>query len=279
MSKPIIVDSQMHLWLEESVERPWVPNGRDYSQGAPMTPEAAIKRMDEAGVDRVVIVPPSWEGDRNDYALEAVRRYPNRFGVMGRMDISNAGDPELFRTWRNLKTGMLGFRVTARPWFPKTFLTDGTIDAFWKNAAEFSIPVYVFFPGLTKEVGEVARRFPTLRLVIDHLHLNRLYRTYETDAVVNETMTLAQYPNVAVKVSSLPGYTDDVYPHPHVQSWVLQAVKNFGAERVFWGSDYTKLRATYRENVQIFTDELPTLTTGERELILGKGLMDWLAWP
>jgi len=27
--------------------------------------------MDLRGVDRVVIVPPSWPGDRNDYAMEA----------------------------------------------------------------------------------------------------------------------------------------------------------------------------------------------------------------
>ena len=30
--------------------------------------------MDEAGVDRVVIVPPSWQGDHNEYAMEAARR-------------------------------------------------------------------------------------------------------------------------------------------------------------------------------------------------------------
>jgi hypothetical protein len=40
--------------------------------------------MNEAGVDRVVIVPPSWEGERNDYALEAASKYPDRFAVMGR---------------------------------------------------------------------------------------------------------------------------------------------------------------------------------------------------
>jgi len=32
--------------------------------------------MDEAGVDRAVIIPPDWPGYRNDYALEAAKRYP-----------------------------------------------------------------------------------------------------------------------------------------------------------------------------------------------------------
>jgi len=34
-------------------------------------------------------VPPSWPGDRNDYGLEAAKRYPNRFAVMGRIPLKN----------------------------------------------------------------------------------------------------------------------------------------------------------------------------------------------
>ena len=42
--------------------------------------------MDKAGVDGVVIVPPSWEGDRNDVALDATASHPDRFCIMGRLD-------------------------------------------------------------------------------------------------------------------------------------------------------------------------------------------------
>jgi hypothetical protein len=36
-------------------------------------------------VSRIVLVPPSWEGDRNDLAVDAARSYPDRFAVMGRL--------------------------------------------------------------------------------------------------------------------------------------------------------------------------------------------------
>jgi hypothetical protein len=49
------------------------------------TYQECIALMDEAGVDRVLIVPPSWEGDRIDYALEACDAYPGRFGIMARV--------------------------------------------------------------------------------------------------------------------------------------------------------------------------------------------------
>ena len=44
--------------------------------------------MDRAGVDCAVLVPPSIEGDRNDYALEAAQKYPGRFAVMGRFPVN-----------------------------------------------------------------------------------------------------------------------------------------------------------------------------------------------
>jgi hypothetical protein len=50
--------------------------------------------MDEAGVDRVVVVPPGLN-DNNSYALEAARRYPNRFAVMGRIPLQNPKSAEL----------------------------------------------------------------------------------------------------------------------------------------------------------------------------------------
>jgi hypothetical protein len=73
----MIVDAQIHLWKAESDDWKWVP-GLKPQLPEPFTIERAIAMMDEAGVDRAVVVPPSWPGDRNDYALEAVKRYPTR---------------------------------------------------------------------------------------------------------------------------------------------------------------------------------------------------------
>src|SRR5919197_5375079 len=79
----MIVDAQIHLWKAESEDWKWVP-GLQPQLPVPFTIERAISMMDEAGVDRAVIVPPSWPGDRNDYAIEAVKRYPDRFRIMGK---------------------------------------------------------------------------------------------------------------------------------------------------------------------------------------------------
>jgi L-fuconolactonase len=66
--------------------------------------------MDAAGVDRLVIVSPSWEGDRNDLALEAAAPHPDRFAVMGRLSIEKPESRALLDGW-----GSRGCRASARP--------------------------------------------------------------------------------------------------------------------------------------------------------------------
>ncbi len=88
----MIVDSQIHVWTEETPERPWIPGGKQRAHLAEaLTWQKALPLMDEAGIDRAIIVPPTWPGDFNDHALEAAAAHPDRFAVMGRFAFE---DPE-----------------------------------------------------------------------------------------------------------------------------------------------------------------------------------------
>ena len=89
----MIVDSQVHIWAADTPERPWPPI-TDPTQSRPHKPEPIttddmLREMKLAGVDRAVIAPPVWEGVRNDLALAAARQYPDKFAVMGRVDLNN----------------------------------------------------------------------------------------------------------------------------------------------------------------------------------------------
>ena len=108
--KRVIVDFQVHIWQGNTPEHPWVP-GSTAQMPEPFTIEKLIAAMDEAGVDRAVIVPPSWVGDRIDYALEAAKRYPQRLGVMGRLPLKTPQSPDELARWK-AQPGMLGIRLT-----------------------------------------------------------------------------------------------------------------------------------------------------------------------
>ena len=85
--------------------------GRKPQQPEPFTIERLLPLMDEAGVDRVIIVPPTLTGLRNDYGIEAAKRYPDRFAVMGRFPVNDPKAADLLPRWKE-QPGMLGVRIT-----------------------------------------------------------------------------------------------------------------------------------------------------------------------
>src|SRR5215472_17046652 len=106
-----VVDAQVHVWGADTPQRPW-PSGRSQPhRPQPFSKDDLLTEMDAAAVARVVIVPPSWEGDRNDLALEAARLHPDRFAVMGRPPLAPA-ERHLLDRWRE-QPGMLGIRITS----------------------------------------------------------------------------------------------------------------------------------------------------------------------
>jgi hypothetical protein len=97
----LIVDSQVHIWGADTPDRPWPPGGAQRAQKPyPVTKDMLLAEMDTAGVSRVVIVPPSWEGDRNDLGLAAARLHPKRFAVMGRLAIERPESRALVAHWK-----------------------------------------------------------------------------------------------------------------------------------------------------------------------------------
>jgi len=234
--------------------------------------------MDAAGVDRVVIVPPSWEGDRNDLALEAARLHPDRFAVMGRLPIEQPESRALVEKWRE-QPGMLGVRLTFHAPEQRPWLSDGTADWFWAAAEQVGIPVMVFVPGLVPKIGEIAARHPGLRLVLDHLALGLGVKNEGIGPALEPVLAVAQYPNVAVKASALPCYVTESYPYPGLHTHIRRVVDAFGPRRVFWGTDLTRLPCSYRQAVTFFTEELTFLSSEEKEWIMGRGVAEWLGWP
>ena len=129
----LVADSQIHLWKAETPDRPWLKGARERmtKQGHQLEPyliEHAIPDMDAAGVDRVVIVPPSWEGDRVDYGIEANERYPDRFCVMARIPQDKPEEAKaMMRDWKSIP-GIKGVRLTFHRPQDRNWMIDGTCD-------------------------------------------------------------------------------------------------------------------------------------------------------
>jgi predicted TIM-barrel fold metal-dependent hydrolase len=275
----LIVDSQVHIWGADTPERPWPPGRAHQAQKPfPVTREMVLREMDAAGVSRAVLVPPSWEGDRNDLALEAARLHPDRFAVMGRLALERPESRPLLAGWRR-QPGMLGLRFTFHTELQRPWLTDGTADWLWPAAEQAGLPVMIFVPGSLPIVDLIAARHPGLRLVLDHLAIGTELKDAAAFAHLPGLLALARHPNIAVKASALPCYSTEGYPFPGLHRYIRQVFDAFGPRRTFWGTDLTRLPCTYREAVRLFTEELPWLSGSDREWVMGRALSEWLGWP
>jgi len=276
----IIVDSQVHIWANDSPTRPWPASGTRGRTSTPHRPtgftqQDLLKEMDGAGVRGAVIVPPSWEGDYNDLALDAARSHPNRFVVFGRMDPEAQDGKASLASWK--PRGLTGIRLLFTRHSP--WIKEGEHYWLWEAAAHHGIPIS-FFPigDYLPLIGQIARSHPDLRVSIDHLACNHGMdaKAFEN---IDSLLALARFPNVAVKASAVPCYSSEQYPYSGLHDSLHRVVDSFGPKRVFWGSDLTRLPCSYIQCVTLFTEELPWLGGSDLDWIMGRAICEWLRWP
>ncbi len=269
----LIVDAQVHIW---SGGKPTNPNHR---QVPAFTADDLLKEMDEAGVDAAVVHPPtSWDPNANELAVEAARRNPNRLAILGNFPLDRAESRALIDTWKQ-RPGMLGLRFTFLQPHQKTWPTDGTIDWLWPAAERAGLPVALLAAEFMPKVAQVAERQPRLKLIIDHL--GRSSPAMKDDAAwasLPEMLALAKYPNVAIKATGAPSYSSEPYPYRNIHDHLRRIHDAFGPERMFWGTDITRMPCSWRQCVTMFTEELPWLSARDKELVMGRAVCTWLGW-
>jgi predicted TIM-barrel fold metal-dependent hydrolase len=284
----LIVDSQVHIWAPETAERPWMPGGMDRLRhmGHRLQPigfEELRQMMDAATVNRALLVPPTWDMDRVDLCLEASERYPDRFGVMGRIPVDRPEEAkELIRSWKD-HPGMKGVRLTFSFERERDWIKNGTADWYWPHAEKHDIATMLLVPFAKAELKTIATRHPGLRLTVDHVGIFGNTSDRAIAPYIDDTIALSALPNVCVKLSNLPSFSTDPFPYPNLSPYIERVVRAFGAERCFWGTDLSRMigkyKVGYREAIDHVMHHMPFLSEAEKEEILGTGVCRWLRWP
>lgn len=264
-----ITDAQIHLWTG--------PDAPPHHWRAPYTVESALRDMDEAGVDRAVNCPAIWDPDANDYAVEVARRHPDRFATLGWFPLEDADETTVDR-WME-KPGMFGLRfVLAMPDAMSRFVS-GDLEWLWTAADARSLPMgLMVLPEHLPLLSDVAERHPRMRLLVDHLAVLPFGTLPDAAAHLEALLDLARHPNVAIKATGVPSMATDEYPFASTHETLRRCFEAFGATRMFWGTDVTRLQCSWRECVSMFAEELPWLTGRDLELVMGRALADWIGW-
>ena len=271
----LIVDSQIHLWKngKMAAQHRQIPN---------FLVDDALAEMAEAGVDCAVIHPPSAFGEAaNELAVEAVRKHPEKFCILGHFDLKSPDREKIVARWRE-RPGMVGFRYTFMQPHEKTWWTDGTLDWFWRACEKERLVVGLLAAGENiKALGKIAERHPGLKLHIDHIGRGGGRAEKKDDAAyadLADMLALAKLPNVGVKLSGAPSTSTQPYPYKNIHDYLKRIVDAFSPDRCFWGTDITRMPCSYRQCVTMFTEEMSWLKGRDLERVMGSAFVDWLGW-
>ena len=269
-----IIDAQIHVWGSG------LPGNDAHIQVTSFTPEEAISMMDGAGVNGAVIHPPSWDPDAVNMALKAVNQYPNRFSIMGAINLSDPKSVSLIPNWKQ-QDGMLGMRFGFLGGENQKLLHNNELNWFWEAASEYQIPIAALATDSLEKLKEVAKKYPDLSLPIDHLG-GRGGNTHLKDDLsmthIPELLSLAEIPNIVVKGTGAPGYSSGPYPFYSMHKYLKQIFESFGPHRMFWGTDITKMQCSWKDCITMFTEELPWLSDADQELVMGQAICAWWGW-
>jgi L-fuconolactonase len=233
-----ITDAQVHIWNPESMDRPWPKDG---NRAAPhlaegLTAERMIASMDAAGVDRAVIVPPSWVGEDNSEGLAASAKYPSRYAVMGRFDPTAEDARGRLASWLE-QPRMLGIRMTLFRGFA-AWLEDGTLDWFWADCERLGIPVMALTPGTAAKLDPVAAQHPGLTLIVDHA-ANLSARASSFATIDQLVVWVPPFVKVARRL-----VLERAVPFADIKRY-LRRITRLSAQRLM-GAHFNRLSSTYR---------------------------------
>lgn len=278
MTAPLVLDAQIHVWKASTPGRPWPADAIEPQRPEPLEVPEVRDEMAEAGVSGALLLGPTWEGSRNDYVLGTAAADPSRFGAICRWATSDPAEAERLAQWRGI-AGMRAIRMSLNRGDVAGTLAGAHTSGFFAAAERYGVPLSVYAPDRHDLYRELARTYPGLRIAVDHAAVETADRPLAE--AVAPLARLAEYPGIAVKASALPCFLDlrtERPPYPSITEAVYRLVEAFGAERVFFGSDLSRLPVPYADLVDVFVHHLPELDDDERAKVCGGALATWLGW-
>jgi L-fuconolactonase len=272
------IDVQVHAYERNHAGRPWVGT---LHGPAEVTGEQMVAAMDEVGVDGAILVSPfSMYGYDASYALEVHAKHPGKFGLVKPVDPNDPAVADTIQDWAAAK-GTVGIRVMMRE-HVSTDPADPGLDRVLSAAARHSIPINVLCWGRLDQVGQMAARHPSTRLVIDHLGLQQPFEPPAPPSAwadLPKLTALARHDNIVVKISGACTLSHEKFPYNDIWDPLFRIFDAFGFDRCLWGTDWTRATAllTYKEGVDAFR-VTNRLSDSDRKKLMGDALTRVYNW-
>lgn len=283
-----IVDCQIHIWEPNSAKRPWnetfaTTRGSFIKYADAITAERALGAMDAVGVSRALLTSFHLYDDFS-YVLEAARLYPQRFAVVPHIKLPLA-DPEPLIERLATLSSIVATRISLMGEADEHVqrLHSGDYTRLLDAVAQTKMPLMVLAAGHVKAVGWIAKRYPELQLIVDHLGMiqgpNR-EPPEDRFTGIEDLLALADIPNIAIKVSGVPTLSREAFPYKDVWPPLRRVIGAFGSDRMMWGSDFSRTRPLHNYSDALnYLKQSDLLSDSERADLLHRTADRLIRWP
>lgn len=201
---------------------------------------AYLKRLDEEGIDRAVIVHPEPYGDDHALVLDCLQREPERLRGTSLFYPRDTEAPRKLADLVRKEPRIVSTRFHAhrgKETYLKSFADEG-VRALWKAAVDLNLIIELHIgPDYALQAAEAIRAFPGTKVLIDHLAEPHLGSAVEFAHVLD----LAQYPEVYMKLSGLNHFAEDSPLYESALPFTKRVIKEFGPDQLVWGSGTPKI--------------------------------------
>jgi L-fuconolactonase len=268
------IDSHPHVIASDKKRYPLAPLGghqSDWSRLRPVAVEEMIAAMDEAGVDKSVLVQASTcYGHDNSYVADAIAAHPDRFTGVFSVDVLAADAPKRMRHWfgRGL-TGMRQFTIGSTMKAQADWIDDPRVYPAWETASELGIPICMqmskeAFPQLVN----LMTRFPHVKVILDHLS-RPVLEDGPPYAAAASLFELARFATIYVKVTPRT-FTECRNGKATPETFFPKLVGEFGASRIVWGSNYPASEGPLKDLLAVARASVACLSQSDQGWIFAK---------
>ena len=245
--------------------------------------EIFLAYMNETGIDKGVILQNPCYGDQSDYIKEVMDKNPGRFVALGLIDPRDKEGVVKRMDVYVKQYGFKGFKIEV-PDVP--FILDAEeYDFLWKKVVDLGV-ICAFdlgwrdgpFDYNIDRLENVMRRYPTMRTVLCHLGISRLWDVKQAYPFpyLQRTLSLLDinkdnlYFDFSGLIDTETGFGYPEYPYVRTLSFLKATKEAWGVDRLMWGSDAPMIMryCTYPQTLYCFTKHCDWLSPAEFEKIL-----------
>ena len=260
-----IIDPHTHIWINDPAF-PW-PTEKENPALVDRTAEMLLDLMDRHGVDKTVLVQYIGYLWDNTYVSHVLRKYPDRFAGVCRVNPEDPAAPDHLSHWVE-DQGFQGVRLSPSEGPAGDWFAGPLMPPIFRRAEELKVPLLMLTrSGRLPDLARLLDRFPDLDVVVDHMADARPDRPEEIQAVLD----LARYPRVYVKISHTHSISKQGYPWRDTHDMVKAVYQAFGGVRIMWATDWPVClsSAKYGQTLSVVRDEMPFIAPEDMVRVLG----------